>query len=190
MVRFDKRAKQWVSGGIIIVLSVVIWMVYFYTPLKAKESTIITQCNLYNERIKQLKHRLIVLERSEKECVSKGNDLTRFSKIMVYGGSVDDINAETQIMFQKFFEKNNMILTSYKVLSSSKWKKYDIGRVEFNLLTSMTGVDRLLKYIENLDKVIRVEKFSINYTGRKVDPLRVSLRMATLFLDIGTIKGS
>ncbi len=190
MIKYDKRTKQWIAGCIIIVLSVLIWMVYFYSPLKEKESSILSQCKLYSERIGQLKHRFVVLERSEKECVSKGNDLTRFSKIMVYGGSIDDINAEIQIMFQKFFEKNNIVLTSYKVLSVSKWKKYDLGRVEFNLLTSMTGVDKLLKYIENLDKVVKVEKLSINYTGRKVDPLRVSLRMATLFLDIGTVKGS
>ncbi len=190
MIKFDIRTKQWVAGGVIIFLSVLIWMIYFYSPMKEKEHEIIARCKLYSERIEQLKHRFEVLKRTEKQCVSKGNDLTRFSKIMVYGGSVDDINAEIQIMFQKFFEKNHITLKSYKVLSGAKWKKYDLGRVEFNIMTSMPGIDKVLKYIETLDKVVRIERLTINYTGRNTEPLRVTLRLETLFLDIGTVKGS
>ncbi len=190
MVKPDIRTQQWLAGGVIILLSVLVWVVYFYVPLKDKKNEIASECTVYRDRIKQLDQRLKKLNTLEKTFLSKKNGLTRFSKIMIYGKSIDDINAETQILFQTFFEKNDITLTSYKVLSGSKWKNYDLGRVEFNIVTSMTGLDKILKYAENLDKVVRIENLNINYTAKRTNPLRVNLRMETLFLDIGTGKGS
>lgn len=190
MIKFDKREKQWVAGGVILLLSVVTWMVYCYFPLKEKKNEIMSEYARYNDRIQLLNKRRKRLDKTEKAFISKGNDLTHFSKIMVYGESIDDINAETQALFQVFFEKNNITLTSYKVISSTKWKHYNVGRVEFNLMTSMAGIDKILKYIETLDRVVSVESLRINYTGRRANPLRVTLRMETLFLDIGTGKGN
>ncbi len=190
MVKPDIRTQQWLAGGAIILLSVLVWVVYFYVPLKDSKNEIVSECRAYRDRIKQLDQRLKTLDKLEKTLMSKGHGLTRFSKIMIYGKSIDDINAETQILFQNFFEKNDISLKSYKVLSGSKWKKYDLGRVEFNIMTSMTGLDKILKYAEDLDKVVRIESLNINYTGKKTNPLRVNLRMEILFLDIGTGKGS
>ena len=190
MVKPDRRTKQWIAGGVIILLSVLVWYVYLYNPLKEKNNAFVSKSRVYSDRIDQLKLRLKILEKTEKNFTSKHNDLTRFSKIMIYGKSIDEINAETQILFQNFFEKNEITLTSYKVLSASKWKNHDLGRVEFNIMTSMAGLDRILNYVENLDKVIRVENLNINYIGKKMNSLRVYLRMETLFLDIGTGKGS
>ena len=189
MVKPDRRTKQWIAGGVIILLSVLVWAVYFYNPLKEKKNEIVSEIKVYNDRIDQLKLRFKNLDRTEKKFTSKGNGLTRFSKIMIYGKSIDDINAETQMLFQNFFEKNEITLKSYKVLSGSKWKNHDLGRVEFNIMTSMEGLDKILKYVENLDKVIRVENLNISYTGKKLNSLKVNLRMETLFLDIGTGKG-
>ncbi len=190
MVKPDIRTKQWLAGGVIILLSVLVWTVYFYNPLKGKKNRLVSEIGVYDGRIEQLKLRLKNLDKIEKNFTSKKNGLTRFSKIMIYGKSIDDINAEIQILFQNFFEKNEILLKSYKVLSGSKWKKHDLGRVEFNIVTSMTGLDNILKYVENLDKVVRIENLNINYTGKRLNSLRVNLRMETLFLDIGTGKGS
>ena len=55
--------------------------------------------------------------------------------------------------------------------------------MELQIETGMQGVSDLLEYLEKLNKVIRVERFSVSYRRKKDADLQISLQIATLQME-------
>ena len=97
--------------------------------------------------------------------------------------SVEEISAGTQSILQQFLDKNTIPIKAYKDLPASKWREHPISRVELQIETGMQGVSDLLEYLEKLNKVIRVERFSVSYRRKKDADLQISLQIATLQME-------
>ena len=109
--------------------------------------------------------------------------MARFDALKIDGKTLEELSAGTQSILQQFLDKNTIPIKAYKDLPASKWREHPISRVELQIETGMQGVSDLLEYLEKLNKVIRVERFSVSYRRKKDADLQISLQIATLQME-------
>ncbi len=178
-----KNRRQWVLGSALLGVCLLVWWVQIYSPLQDRLEESSVDLDTAMQQHERLVRRLTRLSDGEQDNAKNRDELDYFSNLMVEGQSLEEINAITQLLLQEFLEKHEISLDAYKELAPSKWRQYDLGRVELRLNTTTQGLSDFLEFLEALKKVIRIERLTVNYRRRKENGLQVSLHLATLFVE-------
>ncbi len=178
-----KRNRQWLMGAALAILVVMVWWVYFYSPLQAGIYEAKDKYALKLEKKMRLKRQINELEKIHSENMIQETEVQGFANLMVPGKNLEELNAVIQQKIQSFIDKNSISLQKYQVLGPGKWMDYDMGVLEFTVTTNHQGLAALLKYLEELKQLVRVGQININYSRSMSNSLHVSFRLETLFVD-------
>ncbi len=179
----NKRNRQWLMGGILSILIILLWWVYLYSPAQAKIADIKDQQSIYIDKRKKVVKKIDELNKTHSDNMIQDNEMNDFANLIINGKNLEEVNSAIQIKIQNFIEKNDILLNKYQVLKSGKWKGYSIGKLQFSLRTYHKGLSDLLKFIEDMKKLVRIERMNLNYRKSKNFKLNVDLRLETLFVD-------
>ena len=178
-----KRKRQVIFGLIGLICGILIWWAQVCDPLVEKKGDLSTELErLTRERDRSIRDMKEVTEYIESHK-SVEKEMTRFAALKIDGKTLEELSAGTQSILQQFLDKNSIPIKAYKDLSASKWREHPISRVELQIETGMQGASDLLEYLETLNKVIRVERFSVAYRKKKDADLQISLQIATLQME-------
>ncbi|MBI5591146.1 MAG: hypothetical protein HY881_11755 [Deltaproteobacteria bacterium] len=179
----QKRKRQVAFGLIGLICGILIWWAQICDPLQEEKGDLSTEFErLTRERDRSIRDMKEVTAYIEShKAVEK--EMVRFDALKIDGKTLEELSAGTQSILQQFLDKNAIPIKAYKDLPASKWRDHPISRVELQVETGMQGVSDLLEYLETLNKVIRVERFSVSYRRKKDADLQISLQIATLQME-------
>ena len=185
----NKRNRQWVLGTLVVVLTVMVWWINYYSPLLTRTSDMEAEYSLLIDKKMRIKKKIAELEKKYAENMIYDAEVESFAKYMISGKDLEELNAVIQQKIQVFMEEKEIPLSKYQVLKPGKWRDYDIGILEFTVKTTHQGIADLLIYLENLQQLVRIGRLNINYnrSGSKSsgNNLRITFRLETLFVDKG-----
>ncbi len=179
----NKKTRRWLLGGALVLISLLIWWVYVYSPLKDRRDELAVEVAQLSQEHERLTQRLKKLSDTEQNRQEMQETLSRFSELAVQGKSLEEASAHTQLWVQEFLENHDLSLMAYKAISPSRWRDYPLGCVQFQLNTTTQGLSDLLENLEKVKKAIRIEKLRISYKRGKEHGLRATLHLATLFVE-------
>ncbi|MBF0302078.1 MAG: hypothetical protein HQK73_03490 [Desulfamplus sp.] len=179
----NKRNRQWLMGGILTILVILVWWVYFYSPLQESIAEAKDEYSLKLEKKMRVKKQINELEKIHSENMIQETDLQGFANLMIPGKNLEELNAVIQQNMQKFMDTNSIPLQKYQVLGPGKWMDYDMGVLEFTVTTNHQGLASLLKYLEELKQLVRIGQMNINYSRSRANNLHITFRLETLFVD-------
>ena len=178
-----KRKQLVVLGTAGLVCGILIFWAQGYDPLQEQKTEFSAELekltqerNQFTEKLKKVTEYIETHQSIEKE-------MGRFDMLKIDGKTLEELSAGTQLILQQFLDKNAIPIKAYKDLPASKWREHPISRVELQIETGMKGVSDVLEYLETLNKVIRVERFSVSYRKKKEGDLQISLQIATLQME-------
>lgn len=178
-----KRKRQVAFGLIGLICGTLIWWAQVCDPLQEEKGDLSTELERltreHDRSIRDMKEVTGYIE--SHKAVEK--EMVRFDTLKIDGKTLEEISAGTQSILQQFLDKNTIPIKAYKDLPASKWREHPISRVELQIETGMQGVSDLLEYLETLNKVIRVERFSVSYRKKKDADLQISIQIATLQME-------
>ncbi len=178
-----KRKRQVVFGLIGLICGILVWWAQVCDPLQETKGDLSIELErLTRERDRSIRDMKEVTEFIESHK-SIEKEMTRFDVLKIDGKTIEELSASTQSILQQFLDKNSIPIKAYKDLPAFKWREHPISRVELQIETGMQGVSDLLEYLEMLNKVIRVERFSVSYRRKKDADLQISLQIATLQME-------
>ncbi len=179
----SKRTRQWVLGGVIAILVFFVWWVYFQAPSLENSREIAEKKQFLKDRRIRLTGKLADLENTHPDNMENSSDMTAVELLVVKGESLEEVNAVVQGMIQNFLAENDILLQKYQVLRPGRWMEYELGRLEFSIQTRHLELSELLKFLGNMEQLVRVERFNVNYSRGKTHTLRVTFRLEILFVD-------
>jgi len=180
MKPISKKMHQWVLFSALILAHVLIWWVFFYSPLQEQRDELKAAISKDSQENVLLQQRLQKLSKKEQD---RQKTPAGISRLVVPGNSLAEVSTHTQQWVQAFLQNYDLSLNSYKGLSPSNWQEYPLSRVEFQLDANIRGLSDLLEDLEKMKKAVRIEKLSVNYRRGKENDLRVSLNLGTLFVE-------
>jgi hypothetical protein len=183
MKPINNKMRLWILGGILVVISVLVWQVHIWSPLQDQKDALEVELSVVSQERDRLAQRLERLSDTEENQRKMEETLDQFTGLVVQGNSPEEISAHTQLWVQEFLEKQGISLKAYKGLSPSRWRDYPLSRVQFQLGATTQGLSDLLENLENMEKAIRIEKLSVNYRRSRENDLLVSLNLSTLFVE-------
>ncbi len=180
--RLGKRDRQWLLGTALLLVLLLVWWLYVYGPRQERCRELALQLQQAGERNELLKSRYERLQKHKDQHGDADRRLAGLTARIVKGKNLEEVNAKVQAGFQKFLEEHEISLASYQSLSPLKWRAYQLGRLRFRLDTDMEGLAAMLRYLEELDRAVRLQTLNINYRRSKNASIRVTVELATLFL--------
>jgi len=183
MKPINNKMRLWILGGILIIISVLVWRVHVWSPLQDQKDELEVELSLVSQEHDRLAQRLERFSDTEQDHRKMEETLAQFTGLVVQGSSPEEVSAHTQLWVQEFLENRGLSLKAYKGLSPSKWRDYPLSRVQFQLGATTQGLSDLLESLENMEKAIRIEKLSVNYRRSRENDLLVSLNLGTLFVE-------
>jgi len=178
-----KNKRQIILSVLLICAMISVWWVQICSPLKDRLDELSSDYEIAVQKKDRFTNRITNLSKPGKGSRQTSKEIAQFNNLLVDGKSIEEVNAFTQIMFQKFLESKEILLQTYKELRPLKWRDYKVGSVQLQMQMSINGLSDLLEYINSLKKVIRIEKLTINYSKRKENQLHVVLQLGTLFVE-------
>jgi len=178
-----KRNRQWLMGAALAILTVLVWWVYFYSPLQANLSETKDEYALKLEKKLRVKKKIRELETIHSDNMIQETEVQGFATLMIPGKNIEELNAVIQQKMQNFMDKNSIPLLKYQVLEPGRWMDYDMGVLEFTITTNHHGLASLLKYLEELKQLVRIGQMNINYSRSRENNLHITFRLETLFVD-------
>ncbi|MBF0242150.1 MAG: hypothetical protein HQK64_06670 [Desulfamplus sp.] len=178
-----KRDRQWIMGAVLTILTILVWWVYFYAPLKDSISEAQDDYAIKIEKKSRVKKQIQELDKIHAENMIQDAEVQDLAKLMIQGKNLEEINAVIQQKMQGFMDKNGIPLQKYQVLSPGRWLDYDIGVLEFTVTTNHEGLAALLQYFEELKQLVRVGQMNINYSRSRANNLHITFRLEALFVD-------
>lgn len=178
----SKNQRQIILSIVMILTLISVWWIQVCSPLKTNLDELNTDYELVKQKKNRLTNRVANLSKPRKGAEQTKKEIAQFNSLIVEGKNIEEVNAYTQIMFQKFLESKGILLQRYKELRSVKWNNYKVGLVQLQMQTSINGLADILEYINSLKKVIRIEKLTINYHKRTENQLQIVLDLGTLFV--------
>jgi hypothetical protein len=179
----QKRKRRLIFSVAGVICGILIWWAQIYDPLQeqtrdlsVEHERLILERDQSTEKLKKLSEFIETHKSVE-------NELSRFDVLKIDGKTLEELSASTQAILQQFLEKHAIPIKAYKDLPASKWREHPISRIELQIETGMQGVADLLGYLETLNKVIRVERFTVSYRRKKDADLQISLQIATLQME-------
>jgi archaellum component FlaC len=182
-LRNISRRRKWIMLAGLALTGILIWWAQVFDPVQSD----MTEIREDIERFTQERDRLSA-EIEKVTALIAANpvdpaELARYQEVKVDGKRIEEVNSGTQAMIQQFMEQKGLSIKTYKELPVSKWRDYAMGRIEIQFETQMQGLSDVLEYMESLNKLIRVERLTVNYRRTKQSDLLVSMQIGTLLLD-------
>lgn len=179
----SKRNRQWIAGGMITLLLVLVWWVNFYSPAKARIRYAQEKGDIYLGK-KQLLEKKIekLVEKRAENMIHKG-EMQDFADLLISGNNIEEVNAVVQQQIQNFFKDKDILIKTYQVLNAGKWMDYDMGRLQFSIVASHKGLADLLKYFEDMKQLVRIDKINVHYRKSRDYSLHVNFSLETLFVN-------
>jgi hypothetical protein len=179
----QKRKRRLIFGAAGVICGILIWWAQAYDPLQEQKMDLSSELErLTQERVQSIE-KLKKLSEFVETHKSVEKELARFDVLKIDGKTLEELSASTQAILQQFLDKHSIPIKAYKDLPASKWREHPISRIELQIETGMQGVSDLLEYLETLNKVIRVERFTVSYRKKKDADLQISLQIATLQME-------
>lgn len=179
----QKRKRQVVFGLMGLICGVLIWWAQVFDPLQSEKDDLSTELERLTRERDRTNRDLQEVSAYIETHKSVEKEIARFDALKIDGKTLEELSAGTQSILQQFLDKNSIPIKAYKDLPASKWREHPISRVELQIETGMQGVSDLLEYLETLNKVIRVERFTVSYRRKKDADLQISLQIATLQME-------
>lgn len=176
------KKRQIILSALLFIVFVSVWWVQIFSPLDERSNELNDNYELVMQKRDRIKLKIQELSKAGGESQQTDKEVALFNSLLVDGKNIEEVNAYTQILFQKLVESKEILLKSYKEQSSLKWRDYQVGIVQLNMQTTISGLSDLLEYIESLKQVIRIELLTVDYTLRRSKSINVSLRLGTLFV--------
>jgi hypothetical protein len=176
----NKRFRFTISCLVIMGLATMVWWIGYYTEKKRVVDDITQSHQTAIQRLERLTTQKKALQKENLVNREKQDDLKRLSNLLVVGNSAGDINTEAQKLLRTFWEKNNIKLDTYKEIPGGKWRDNVVVRINYQFKCELDELSRLLKYFENLEKVIRIQTLNVHYLQRDFDNLQIVLTLEIL----------
>ncbi len=183
MKRLNKPMRQWLLGGILIMMALLIWWVYDYEPQLDQLTFSRDAVRQAQERQEMLHNRLQRFSADDKKQQSQNKQLEALSSRIIPGKSIEEVNAQIQTELQKFLDDHDISLSSYQAMAPGKWRDYKLGKMQFRLNATTRKFSQVLDYLEKLDTAVCVTGMNIRYQKRKSGLLNLTLELSTLFLE-------
>ncbi len=179
----QKRRRRMMIGTAGVICGILICWAQIVDPLQEQKTELSEQLEKLSLERDQLAQKLKNVVEFNEAHKSAENEIARYDALKIEGKTLEELSAGTQSILQQYLDKNSIPIKAYKDLPSAKWREHPISRIELQLETGMQGVSDLLEYLETLNKVIRVERFTVSYRRKKDSDLQVSLQIATLQME-------
>lgn len=179
----QKRKRRLIFGLAGIICGILIWWAQVYDPLQEQKKELSTEMERLTLERTQSIEKLKKLSEFVETHKAVEKEMARFAVLKIDGKTLEELSAGTQAVLQQFLDKQTIPIKAYKDLPASKWREHPISRIELQIETGMQGVSDLLEYLETLNKVIRVERFTVSYRRKKDADLQISLQIATLQME-------
>lgn len=179
----QKRKRHVIMGAVGVICGILVCWAQIVDPLQEQKAELSAELEKLTQERNQLTEKLKKVAEFIASHQSVEREMTRFDALKIDGKTLEELSAGTQLILQQFLDKNTIPIKAYKDLPASKWREHPISRVELQVETGMQGVSDLLEYLETLNKVIRVERFTVSYRRKKDSDLQISLQIATLQME-------
>jgi hypothetical protein len=179
----QKRKRRLIFGAAFVICAMLIWWAQILDPFLEQKRDLSAELERLTQEHAQSIEKLKKLSEFVETQKGVENELTKFDVLKIDGKTPEELSASTQAIFQQFLDKHSIPIKAYKDLPASKWREHPISRIELQIETGMQGIADLLEYLETLNKVIRVERFTVSYRRRKDSDLQISLQIATLQME-------
>jgi hypothetical protein len=179
----QKRKRRFLFISTAVICGVLIWWAQGYDPLQEQKTELSSELKSLTQQRAESADKLKQLSEFIASNKDVENEMVRFDALKIDGKTPEELSASTQAALQQYLEKQAIPVKAYKDMPAAKWREHPISRIEFQIETGMQGVADLLEYLETLNKVIRVERFSVTYRRKKDSDLMISLQIATLQME-------
>ncbi len=179
----QKRKRRLIFGVAGVICGMLVWWAQIYDPLKEQKTDLSTELERLTQERDQSIEKLKKLTEYVETHKGAENALARFDALKVDGKTLEELSASTQAVLQQFLDKHAIPIKVYKDLPPSKWREHPISKIELQIETRMQGIADLLEFLETLNKVIRIERFTVSYRRMKDTDLQISLQIATLQME-------
>jgi hypothetical protein len=179
----QKRKRRLIFGVAAVICGMLIWWAQIFDPLHEQKNDLFTELERLTQERDQSIEKLNKLTEFVETQKDVENELSQFDVLKIDGKTLEELGASTQAILQQFLDKHAIPIKAYKDLPASKWREHPISRIELQIETGMQGISDLLEYLETLNKVIRVERFTVSYRRKKDSDLQASLQIATLQME-------
>ncbi len=183
MILANKRIRILIFGIILCFLVFAVWIQFFYLPIAQEYNMARSETESLTSSLEMLqleKKKLLMLQQVNSD---KKKELERLSNFLVEGESLQEANATTQTLMQKFWDSHNITLTAYKELKPEKWRENPVGSVVYHFSCGIQELSDLLVYTESLEKGIRIQGLSIHCPNKNQSVLKIVLTLGTLFIE-------
>jgi hypothetical protein len=179
----QKRKRWFLFISTAVICGVLIWWAQSYDPLQEQKTGLSSELERLTQQRADSTDKLEKLSEFVTSHKDVEKEMERFDALKIEGKTLEELSASTQAALQQYLEKQAIPIKAYKDMPAAKWREHPISRIEFQIETGMQGVSDLLEYLETLNKVIRVERFSVSYRRKKDSDLMISLQIATLQME-------
>lgn len=176
----NKRLRTTLSGLMILILGLAVWWNGYYKNQKETVQGLRDDQEAALNRLHRIRTKIRALKKENLVNREKQDDLKRLSDLMVGGGSAQEVNTEAQKLLRSLWDKHGIKLDTYREVPSAKWRDNTVVRLDYQFKCELEELSEVLKYFEDLNKVIRIEKFNVHYLKRKKDNLQVILNLGIL----------
>lgn len=182
------QKRRWSFIAVLVTAVFAAWLWVNYLPALEERSGLETRLEALRAKEGALRKSLAKLQ---SELASGGvalQDVSRIERILVEARSLEEAGSKMQQLLQDVFEKSGVKVQSYSVLGPSSWNGIPMAQTEFRINMGAEGLAAVLRFLEEEEKLIRVERLSLVYRGAQEAPLFVTLRVGTLFVDVENLK--
>jgi hypothetical protein len=182
----NKRLRRWLIGSVLVITCLAVWWLQIYSPLEERLGELDLETARVMQGRKSVAKTMEKLSADEKGWNKTEEDLSKLADLMVPGKSIEAVNAGTQATVQEVLDAKEITVQSYREVGAIRWRGHSVGRVELRFSTSIQGLSDVLEFVENLDKVVRVDSLNVSHSrvrGKTTDQsLTVTMQLGTLFV--------
>lgn len=165
-----------------------VWVGVDYVPARQEREELEARLEALKAKQGALRKNLAKLQGELASHSVAPQDVARIERLLVAAHSLEEAGSKMQQMLQEVFEKSGVKVQSYSVLGPSSWNDIPMAQTEFRVNMGAEGLAAVLRFLEEEEKLIRVERVSLIYRGAQEFPLFVTLRVGTLFVDMENLK--
>lgn len=179
----QKRKRQLVYSFAGLLCLIIVGWAQVYYPFQENKTDLADELEKLSEKRDHLSDKLKRLTEYVETNKLEVKDTSGYEALKIEGRSLEELSASTNANIQRFLEKKAIPIKGYKDMPATKWRGHSVSLIELQLETGMQGVSDILEYFETLNKLIRIERFSVFFRRTKTSDLQISLQIATLQIE-------
>jgi len=177
------RRRKWILSGALALTCILVWWAQMYEPFQERLADVRDDIDVYTAERDQLTGQIQKLTGLIGTNPVNATEQARYQQVKIDGKKIEEVNAVVQSMLQQFMEQKGLAIKTYKELPPGKWQEYPVGRIEVQFETNMQGLSDTLEYFESLNRLVRIERLTINYRRTKQSDLLISMQIGILLLE-------